>query len=303
MKLTHSDVLVNDGGYIEKLIRGEATSEGEWIEYLEQEHAAEPGSSPRFFGNAETVQGENSYEKICSQLSNERHIIDLACGDGFLTDLIIQKHDADCSVVGVDMSEAEIELAQNRDFAPDSNVRFHCGMAHDLPVQDESVDAVVCHMAFMLMRPIEPVAYELDRVLKPGGKFIAVVGSGSAGNGSAGFYQTYQQIMSDFIKEHFPLMKPGSGDQRAREEEGLKDIFRPTRIRLERFQLFGLPLSYRPDEVWDYFKGMYFTRSLNETLQGKLRDQVVGAAHSVAVDGRLHMKLPMALIVAEKNRP
>ncbi len=49
--------------------------------------------------------------------------------------------------------------------------------AQKIPLGDASADAVLCHMALMLMLPIEPVIGEIHRVLAPGGIFAAVSGT------------------------------------------------------------------------------------------------------------------------------
>jgi ubiquinone/menaquinone biosynthesis C-methylase UbiE len=54
-------------------------------------------------------------------------------------------------------------------------VRLLNAAADRLPIPDASADLVVCHMAFMLFTPLAQTVREIGRILKPGGKFAAVV--------------------------------------------------------------------------------------------------------------------------------
>ncbi|KAK7071204.1 hypothetical protein SK128_003824 [Halocaridina rubra] len=70
------------------------------------------------------------------------------------------------SVIGVDFTPAQLELARSRN--PFANVTFKEGVAESLPVSDGSVDLVTSSMAVHWFN-IPKFYAEVDRVLKPGG--------------------------------------------------------------------------------------------------------------------------------------
>ena len=104
-------------------------------------------------------------------------VLDLACGSGYLLDLIKRRQRVPITLIGVDMSSVELELARARlgDAARLLEVR-----AQDIALPDASIDYAVCHLAFMLMQPIEPVIEKLGALLKPGGSFAAIVPGGAS---------------------------------------------------------------------------------------------------------------------------
>lgn len=114
-------------------------------------------------------------------------LLDLACGDGHL--LALLAHSAKPSrsaatppaaastttarpLLGVDFSAGELAAARARLGAA---VLLHRARAQALPLADASVAVITCHMALMLMAEPEVVVAELRRVLRPGGRLLAVL--------------------------------------------------------------------------------------------------------------------------------
>lgn len=92
-------------------------------------------------------------------------VLDLCCGQGSLTALASQ---AGAQVAGLDFSPQMLALATAA--APD--VEFLKGDAAAMPFDDGIFDAVVCNFGIMHL-PDQPKALsEINRVLKPGGKFV-----------------------------------------------------------------------------------------------------------------------------------
>jgi SAM-dependent methyltransferase len=99
-------------------------------------------------------------------------VLDLGSGAGF--DLLIasEKVGADGRVIGVDMTDAMIEAAQNNAArAGVDNVEVRKGTIEELPVEDASVDWVISNCVINLSPQKERVFAEIARVLKPGGRF------------------------------------------------------------------------------------------------------------------------------------
>jgi ubiquinone/menaquinone biosynthesis C-methylase UbiE len=102
--------------------------------------------------------------------SRGESVLDVACGQGAVARAL---HDAGCAVVGVDLSRKLIDAARKRSPA---GLRFVVGDARKLPDLGESAfDAAVCVLAMQNIDPVEPVFAEVARVLRPGGRLVAVV--------------------------------------------------------------------------------------------------------------------------------
>lgn len=147
--------------------------------FLKRWHSRHAGGSAVVFGEARDASGLNSYERVaaaaCAQepigAGEALDLLDLGCGDGFLLEAIGASA-PEASLTGVDMSPDELAAAEKR--VP--TARWVEARAQVLPFDDGSFDVVTCHMAFMLMDDVDGVLSEVRRVLRPGGRFVGVVG-------------------------------------------------------------------------------------------------------------------------------
>jgi ubiquinone/menaquinone biosynthesis C-methylase UbiE len=91
--------------------------------------------------------------------------LDAACGTGrHAAKLVELGH----QVVGVDSTPAMLSLARKKVRGAD----FRRGELEALPVQDGSVDLVVCSLALTHVPDLGPVMREFARVLRPGGQAV-----------------------------------------------------------------------------------------------------------------------------------
>lgn len=96
--------------------------------------------------------------------------IDVGCGSGAFTDLIIQRC-APTSVLGIDPSEAQLDFARTRALGP--TARFEVGDAMALDVADASKDAAVAALVVHFMPDPRHGIAEMARVAKHGGLVAA----------------------------------------------------------------------------------------------------------------------------------
>jgi len=97
-------------------------------------------------------------------------VLDGASGDGVLAELLASRAK---SITCLDISERVVEAGRRRLEAFD-HVKFERGDMHSLPVDDASFDTVLLMHALTYTAHPRTVISEASRVLKPGGKLLAV---------------------------------------------------------------------------------------------------------------------------------
>ena len=109
--------------------------------------------------------------RIAATLSPTAQVLEVAPGPGFLS---IELAKRGFQVRAVDISKTFIEIARRNAAAEGVEARFELGNAADLPVEDASVDFVVCRAAFKnFSEPVKALS-EMRRVLRPGGKALLI---------------------------------------------------------------------------------------------------------------------------------
>ena len=90
-------------------------------------------------------------------------ILDLGCGDGFLTEKILEKG---ATVIGIDASPTMVEAAKAR------GIDAYCLNASEMDY-DQEFDAVFSNAVLHWITDPQPVFNKVAKALKPGGRFIA----------------------------------------------------------------------------------------------------------------------------------
>ena len=101
-----------------------------------------------------------------------KKILMLGCGTAEEVELLKEFGAVDQNLIGIDISEKEIELA--KEFYP--NVEFIVGDMHNLPFKGETFDFIYSSLAVHYSAEPLKVYNEVHRVLKPGGLFLFSVG-------------------------------------------------------------------------------------------------------------------------------
>ena len=100
-------------------------------------------------------------------------ILDLACGQGYLSRILARKG---AKVVGVDLSEKMLEIAQDSETSEPLGVKYiQCNSGDIHEVVDSSMDCVVSTFGFHDIKEIESTITECSRVLKEGGKLVFAI--------------------------------------------------------------------------------------------------------------------------------
>jgi ArsR family transcriptional regulator len=97
-------------------------------------------------------------------------VADLGCGTGRLAGELAPHVGR---VIGVDRSSAMLAAAQQR-LAGRENVELRAGSLEQLPLEDGEVDVALILLVLTYVEPIGPALREVARILRPGGRAIAV---------------------------------------------------------------------------------------------------------------------------------
>src|SRR6202021_3384999 len=109
--------------------------------------------------------------RIAAMVPAGGSVLEVAPGPGFLS---IELAKRGLQVRAVDISKTFVEIARHNAAAEGVRARFQLGNAAALPVDDASLDFVVCRAAFKnFSEPVKALA-EMRRVLKPGGTALVI---------------------------------------------------------------------------------------------------------------------------------
>ena len=144
-------------------------------------------------------------------------VLDFGCGTGTLT-LMAQAAAREAHVMGVDVDERALSIAQVKAASANSPVSFLKISSGPLPFEDQSFDRVLSCLVFHHLRRDEKVAAfaECHRVLRPSGEiYIADWGLPGSSLLRAGFFLT--QLLDGFettrdnVLGHLPALLSEAG--------------------------------------------------------------------------------------------
>jgi arsenite methyltransferase len=100
-------------------------------------------------------------------------VVDLGSGAGMDSFLAARAVGPNGKVIGIDMTDEMLEKARaNARAVGSSNVEFRKGYIEALPLEDESVDAILSNCVINLSPEKHKVYAEAHRVLRPGGRMM-----------------------------------------------------------------------------------------------------------------------------------
>ena len=265
--------------------------------YLKDFHRRRAGATRRAYGNhpARSAHAEypSSYHALAKRVPNDgmpRTVLDLACGDGPLLQILNDRGNSATKLIGLDMSDGELSAA--RTVLP-QDVRLINERAQDLSLDTGSIDYVLSHMALMLMDDIEQVIREIRRVLREGGSLSAVVGRAFL-TGPVG--EVFLNIFRPIAKAnlgHLPL-----GDARTRSESGWSELLQHGFANVV-FEDIEVDWTPTPEQLWSDMLDTYDADRMSETARAQFKSELLSAfAPMQREDGTLKTGWGLRLIQA-----
>ncbi|MFD7105716.1 class I SAM-dependent methyltransferase [Streptomyces celluloflavus] len=258
--------------------------------FLRAFHASHPAVTARAMSRGRAADGRSSYAILRDRMAGRDRVLDLACGDGLLLELLAEAGEGQGSggrgreLAGLDLSAEELALARRRPGVGRADLRV--GRAQQLPFQDGQFDGCVSHMALMLMSDAEQVAAELARVLEPGGVLAAVLGGGPGGDEA---YERFLRLARPLF-DAAPAAKriPLLGDRRLRSREGFDEVFGPAGFGPAEWETVAIDLTGSPEQVWETVSGIYDLGLFGAGATAELRARFEAESAATALpDGRI----------------
>lgn len=276
-----------------KFLAGLSPSREDWVTHLKEAHRVDPSMTPKAFALWHTDEGKTSYQVLADAVpGKDLNVLDLACGDGFLIPSLLPKCAA---IVGADMSEGELNVARRQ--VKDPKVQFVTAEASALPFANEFFDAAVCHMALMLMAPLEDVVRQIARVLKGGGTFSAVI---PAREQADGLYELSILFLRGWLRERYPSYKDlRIGDARLGTPEG-EILFRAAGFSSSQASDFMISRKVTVDQLWEFNSTMYIPALLPEPEREALRRDFIQAMTPKFDGTEKVLSMPMRLLIYKK---
>jgi SAM-dependent methyltransferase len=135
--------------------------------YVREQYATEAGLAARKAVYTE-VSGPDPREIVFDAVAavSPRSVLEVGCGEGELAERMQRELEAD--VVAIDQSERMVELTRAR------GVDARVADVRELPFEDEAFDVAVAAWVLFHVRDLDRAVGELARVLRPGGRLVAV---------------------------------------------------------------------------------------------------------------------------------
>ncbi len=224
----------------------------------------------RFMGRWSTLIAQKFLNWLA--IPPARSWLDVGCGTGSLTKLILETHQPK-EIISIDSSSDFISHAQRSIANP--SVHFKVGLAQSLEMDSNSVDAVVSGLVLNFVPQPKVAIVEMLRVTKPGGKIGIFLWDYADGMQMLRYFWDAAVELDNKANQfdegiRFPLCQEGHLESLIR-EVGLKQV-EATPIEVKTvFQNF--------DDYWQPFLGNVgpapsYAMSLNQKVRQNLEDKL-----------------------------
>jgi ubiquinone/menaquinone biosynthesis C-methylase UbiE len=103
-------------------------------------------------------------------------VLDVACGTGIVARLAAPRIAPSGAIAGLDFDPAMVAVAQKIvPNPPGVSVTWHCAGAQEMPFENATFDMAFCMQGLQYFPDCVAVLTEIRRVMKQGGRFVAVV--------------------------------------------------------------------------------------------------------------------------------
>ncbi|MYA17300.1 MAG: methyltransferase domain-containing protein, partial [Gammaproteobacteria bacterium] len=100
-------------------------------------------------------------------------VLDYGCGPGFVTEGMAGIVGSTGRAYGVDLNASFVTNASNRNTGSD-NISFHQVDGDRIPLDDATVDRLLCKNVLEYVPDVQTTLAEFRRVLEPGGRFLLI---------------------------------------------------------------------------------------------------------------------------------
>lgn len=272
--------------------------------FLQNFHKKHPGCTPASFSNGFTQEGMTSYDVALSVVTTKPEVpitvADLACGDGVLLQKLANRNLGSISLIGIDMSAGELEAARAR--LGKLPVKLIEAKAQEIPLPDQSVDFVLCHMAFMLMDNVEEVVSEISRILKNDGVFCAIVGGKHEKTPAM---EAFLSLLDEALKDENKSWLSNLGDRRTRSEEGLRSLFSSSQFfQPIKIHDFTIQFHEKPADLMDFFMLMYDVGTLSPQRESSLGKALAEKLNLLTNEsGKMTHSMGLRQVICKKAGP
>lgn len=287
-----------------KIINGKELFPDEWQQLLLQYHKQHTGITYELFKEFKSKEGYNSYELISNEIkitkAEKVELLDIACGNGIISQYCLKKS-SNIKYIGIDISKHQIELAKT--MHEGNNIEFRVEDSGDMSFRDSKFDYVVCHLALMLLNPVQKTLHQIERVLKTNGYFLAIVNSRKVND------ELLKKIMikvGQFIKSKCPDfgIKNG-GNSKTYDKDGLEFLLKEFPTLSKNIEVIELELIRKMTfmEFWKLISSSYNVFSLPQNHIKELKKLVFKKLKEVTIGGNyLEVKYPFNLYKIKKIR-
>ena len=112
--------------------------------------------------------------ELAAPIEGER-VLDLACGTGVVARSVAPLVGSNGTVVGVDVLPGMLAVARSLPAPDGATIEWREGNATALDLSDDAFDLVICQQGLQFFPDRAAAASEINRVLAPGGRFVAAV--------------------------------------------------------------------------------------------------------------------------------
>ncbi|MFK7983489.1 MAG: class I SAM-dependent methyltransferase [Saprospiraceae bacterium] len=265
-----------------KVINGQALLPKEWKQLLLNFHKLNTGVTHEIFKKFKNQHGHNTYELICNEIkvasTKKIKILDIACGNGVISQYCLDKAKLNLEYIGIDISKHQIELAKSK--YGRKNIEFRVEGSGEMSFNNLQFDYVVCHLAFMLLNPVDKTLNQIERVLKNNGYFIAIVNSRKVKDE---LLRKMMVLVGQFIKSKYPDfgIKNG-GNSKTYDKDGLESLLKEFATLSKNIEVIELELEGRMTsiEFWEFLSSSYnlfcfpqnYVKELKEIVLKKLNN-------------------------------